>query len=153
MSRFYFNNNCKIIVFSFSFFRRILISRWKDSVVSRPRLISATIVYIRSFDVDSRPGQRAVVVVVADVATVVVHISTRPRKYWMRYELELELSLICRRFEIRSRCYILFVDIMRCKQTNAVSLVAIWHTCCGSHSSRENIVIQNGAPTPCRDWS
>ena len=48
-------------------------------------------VYIRSFDVESRSGQRAVVIVVADIATVVVDVSNRPRKYTMRYELELSL--------------------------------------------------------------
>ena len=48
----------------------------------------AMFVYIRSFDVESRPGQQAVVIVVANVATVVVDIasnqqidSTRPRNY------------------------------------------------------------------------
>ena len=58
-----------------------MLAPFYDSVVSQPRLVWAMFVYIRSFDVESRSGQRAVVIVVADIATVVVDVSTRPRKY------------------------------------------------------------------------
>ena len=63
-----------------------------DNAGIRPRRNPAKFVYKRSFTAVTRSGQRAVVIVVAnvattvvDIATVVVHVATRPRKYTMRY--------------------------------------------------------------------
>ena len=54
-------------------------------------VIGLSMFTLGSFTAVTRSGQRAVVIVVADIATVVVDVSIRPRKYTMRYELELSL--------------------------------------------------------------
>ena len=58
--------------------------------VSRPQLDRAKFVYKRSFDVESRPSHRTVVVDVTNVATVVdiaskqQLVSTRPQNYLIK---------------------------------------------------------------------